>query len=168
LLSIPRSVPTEILEVLNQGGYSLHIKGSAGTGKTTLALEIVKKMSQNGNAIYLSTRVSPEKILVQFPRVRGCLEEQNILDAKRSYITADVPKSVLFEYTDQPEFLRSINARIHKFEHRPVTVIIDSLDALKANLNIPERDTTLENVLIELGEKTATNMLLITETEEDS
>lgn len=73
---------------------------------------------------------------------------------------------VLFEYTDQPEFLKSLNAKIQTSQRRPVTVIIDSLDALKANLKIPEADTTLESILLEIGEKTATNILFITETEE--
>nr|MDO8082892.1 gas vesicle protein GvpD [Candidatus Freyarchaeota archaeon] len=164
MLSIKRSVPNEILGLLEQGGYSLHIKGSAGTGKTTLALEIAKSMSTKGNAIYLSTRVSPGRVLIQFPWVRDFLEKKNILDAKMGHITPDVPKNVLFEYTDQPEFLRSINAKIQMSEQRPVTVIIDSLDALKANLNISEKDVTLESILLELGEKTATNMLFITET----
>ena len=166
MLSVQKSVPTEMLNALERGGYSLHIKGRAGTGKTTLALEIVKNMSQRGKAIYLSTRVSPERILVQFPWVRGFLEVRSILDAKRSYITPDVPKKVLFEYSDQPEFLRAINAEIHRSEQRPVTVIIDSLDALKSSLNIPERDTTLESILLEIGERTSSNMLFITETDE--
>ena len=166
MISIQKNIPTEIFGVLEQGGYSLHIKGRAGTGKTTLALEIVKNMSQRGTAIYLSTRVSTERILAQFPWVRDCLEEQNILDAKKSYVTSDVPQNVLFEYSNQPEFLRAINAKIYKSEQRPVTVIIDSLDALKSSLNIPERDTTLESILLEIGERTSSNMLFITETDE--
>ncbi|MEM2145322.1 MAG: gas vesicle protein GvpD P-loop domain-containing protein, partial [Candidatus Jordarchaeaceae archaeon] len=59
LLSIKKSIPTEIINLLERGSHSLHIKGSAGTGKTTLALEIAKNMSSKGDAIYLSTRVSP-------------------------------------------------------------------------------------------------------------
>lgn len=168
MLSIKRSIPTEILGLLEQGGYSLHIKGSAGTGKTTLALDIIKNLSMNGTAIYLSTRVSPERVLTQFPWARDCLEEQNILDAKRPHLTSDIPPSVLFEYTDQPEFLKSLNAKIQMSKQRPVTVIIDSLDALKINLKIPERNVTLESVLLELGEKTATNMLFVTETDEEN
>ncbi|MFB0560019.1 MAG: gas vesicle protein GvpD P-loop domain-containing protein [Candidatus Lokiarchaeia archaeon] len=167
-MSIKKSVPTEILGLLEQGGYSLHIKGSAGTGKTTLALEIVKNLSLSGTAIYLSTRISPERILIQFPWARDCLKEQDILNAKGSYINSEVPKSFLFEYADQPEFLRLINAKIQQSERRPVTVIIDSLDALKANLNISDSDITLENTLLELGEKKATNMLFVTETNEES
>ncbi len=168
LLSVEKSVPDELIRNLEGGGYSLHIKGLAGTGKTTLALEIIRSMSQVGTAIYFSTRVSPSRLLVQFPWIKECLSEQNILDAKRTYIAPDVPKSVLFEYTDQPEFLRSINAKIHSAEKRPVTVIIDSLDALKSNLNIPGENSTLESILIELGEKTGSNMLFISETQEDS
>jgi len=165
LIGVKKNVPTEITSLLEQGGYSLHIKGPAGTGKTTLVLEMAKSISPKGNAIYLSTRVSPERILTQFPWVRDCLEEQNILDAKRYYITSYDHRSGK-EYIDQPEFLKSISGRIQESERRPVTVIIDSLDALKSNLNIPEGDTTLENILLELGEKTATNMLFVSEIED--
>jgi len=166
LLSIKKSVPNEILALLEQGGYSLHIKGHAGTGKTSFALQVVKSISSSGTVIYLSTRVSPDRVLIQFPWVKGFLDEQNILDAKRPYVTPDVPKRLLFEYTDQPEFIRSINEKIQTSERRPVTVIIDSLDALKSNLDLEEKDITLETILLEISEKAATNILFITETNE--
>ena len=166
MLSVKKSVPDEILALLEPGGYSLHIKGHAGTGKTSFALQVVKSLSSSGSVIYLSTRVSPERVLIQFPWIKGFLEEYNILDAKRSYVTPDVPKNLLFEYTDQPEFIRSINERIQLSERRPVTVIIDSLDALKSNLDLEDKDITLETILLEIGEKAATNMLFITETSE--
>ncbi|MEM2143906.1 MAG: gas vesicle protein GvpD P-loop domain-containing protein [Candidatus Jordarchaeaceae archaeon] len=168
MLSIKKYVPNEILSLLEKGGYSLHIKGSAGTGKTTLALEIAKSMSSKGSVIYLSTRVSPERVINQFPWVREFLEENNILDAKLGQISPDVPKDVLFEYTEQPEFLKLINAKIQMSEKRPVTVIVDSLDALKAHLNISEANLTLESNLLELGEKTSTNMLFVTENSSES
>jgi KaiC/GvpD/RAD55 family RecA-like ATPase len=166
LLSVKKSVPDEILSLLEPGGYSLHIKGHAGTGKTSFALQVVKSLSSSGTVIYLSTRISPERVLVQFPWIKGFLEEYNILDAKRSYVTPDVPKSLLFEYTDQPEFIRSINERIQTSVRQPVTVIIDSLDALKSNLDLEDKDITIETILLEIGEKSATNMLFITETSE--
>ncbi|MEM2145753.1 MAG: gas vesicle protein GvpD P-loop domain-containing protein [Candidatus Jordarchaeaceae archaeon] len=166
MLSVRKSVPDEILSLLEPGGYSLHIKGQAGTGKTSFALQVVRSLSSIGTVIYLSTRISPERVLIQFPWIKGFLEEYNILDAKRSYVSPDVPKSLLFEYTDQPEFIRSINERIQTAERHPVTVIIDSLDALKSNLELGEKDITLETILLEIGEKSATNMLFITETSE--
>ncbi|WXG42302.1 MAG: gas vesicle protein GvpD P-loop domain-containing protein [Candidatus Freyarchaeum deiterrae] len=165
-MSIKKSVPDEIIGLLEKGGYSIHIKGLAGTGKTSFALQVVKNVSSNGTVIYLSTRVTPDRVLVQFPWVREFLDAQNILDAKRSYITPDVPKRLLFEYTDQPEFIRSINEKIQTAECRPVTVIIDSLDALKSNLNLDDKDNTIETILLEIGEKTDSNMLFITETDE--
>ena len=162
MLSIKKSIPTEIINLLEEGGHSLQIKGPAGTGKTTLALVIAKDISSKGNAIYLSTRVSSEQILTQFPWVRDFLEEQNILDAKRCYITSYIRRSGR-EYTDQPEFLKTINEKIQTSKRRPVTIIIDSLEALKTNLNISKAESTLETILLELGEKTVTNMLFVSE-----
>ncbi len=49
------------------GGHSLIIRGEAGTGKTTLALQLIEELSQYNNSHYLSTRVSDLLLLVQFP-----------------------------------------------------------------------------------------------------
>ncbi|MBS7249598.1 MAG: AAA family ATPase [Candidatus Freyarchaeota archaeon] len=164
MLSVERNAPVELLGLLEQGRYSIHIKGPPGSGKTTLALELVKSISLgNKAAIYISTRVSPDRLLAQFPWISECLDEQNIVDAKRSYLSSDLPKRGGLEYTEQPEFIRLINERIRRSEQGPITVIIDSLDALKANLNISDRDTTLESILLELGANTNTNMIFVTE-----
>ncbi len=168
MLSVERNVPAELIGLLEKGRYSVHIKGAPGSGKTTLALEMVKGISTGDKTvIYLSSRVSPDRLLDQFPWIGECLNERNILDARRSYLSSDLPRSAIFEYTEQPEFLRSINDRIQQSEKRPVTVIIDSLDAIKTNMNIPLGDTTLESILLELGAKTNTNMIFVSEASEN-
>ncbi|MEM3587706.1 MAG: ATPase domain-containing protein, partial [Candidatus Jordarchaeaceae archaeon] len=166
-MSIKRSIPSEIAGLLETGGRSFRIKGSVGTGKTTLALEIAGIMSSKGEVFYLSTRVSPEQLFAQFPWLKECLEEKNILDAKRYYIGPNT-YGVGREYTDQPEFLKAINEKIQSSERRPVTIIIDSLEALKTNLHISQGDTILETILLELSEKTATNILFVSESSEES
>ncbi|MHA1579511.1 MAG: hypothetical protein ACTSUQ_07780 [Candidatus Freyarchaeota archaeon] len=47
--------PAEIVSALEYEGFSLLIKGDAGTGKTTLALELVSYYSQKGKTLYLAT-----------------------------------------------------------------------------------------------------------------
>lgn len=156
-------VPEELLGALSEGGFSLLIKGLAGTGKTTLALELVKKLGKNKTSYYVSTRVSSKKLFKQFPWIKDNIPEENILDARKTQIPVMAPDYVFFEYTDEPDFLRALYARIESSKTRPVTVIIDSLDALKANLDIPLENLRIEKALLEIGESTNSSIIFIAE-----
>ena len=58
----PAKIPRELIQFLNQNTYSLLIKGHAGTGKTTLALTILRELDVKTNCLYISTRISPEQL----------------------------------------------------------------------------------------------------------
>ncbi|RLG38087.1 MAG: hypothetical protein DRN91_03680 [Candidatus Alkanophagales archaeon] len=61
-----KRMPPELVEALSSDrGFSLLIKGAPGTGKTMLALEILKEFGDS-NGVYLSTRVSPSSLYEQF------------------------------------------------------------------------------------------------------
>lgn len=61
-------VPPILLEFMRApGGHSLVVKGDAGTGKTTLALQTIEEMGEEQPDYYLSTRVSDEALFHQFP-----------------------------------------------------------------------------------------------------
>lgn len=61
-------IPQEVLTFFSKpGGHSLIIRGEAGTGKTTLSLQLIEELAQYNNSHYLSTRVSDILLLVQFP-----------------------------------------------------------------------------------------------------
>ncbi len=60
-------LPLELLQFLNRRSYSLLIKGEAATGKTILALSILKEVGAAGNYLYLSTRVSPSQLFENHP-----------------------------------------------------------------------------------------------------
>src|SRR5579872_6165635 len=55
-------IPVELAHFLRQETYSLLVKGHTGTGKTTLALSILRKLNINRNCLYISTRVSPDQL----------------------------------------------------------------------------------------------------------
>jgi KaiC/GvpD/RAD55 family RecA-like ATPase len=65
--SIHAVLPAELLQFLNRRSYSLLIKGEAATGKTILALSILKELGAAGNYLYLSTRVSPSQLFENHP-----------------------------------------------------------------------------------------------------
>jgi KaiC/GvpD/RAD55 family RecA-like ATPase len=80
-------VPPILLEFMRApGGHSLVVKGDAGTGKTTLALQIIEEMGDEQPDYYLSTRVSDEALFRQFPWVREHKMRDNVLKAAKSFL----------------------------------------------------------------------------------
>jgi KaiC/GvpD/RAD55 family RecA-like ATPase len=78
-------IPPELVDALSKDkGFSLLIKGAPGTGKTLLALEIVR-MFGSVNAVYLSTRVPKRTLYEQFPWL-DALEPLNFIDVTKLYI----------------------------------------------------------------------------------
>jgi len=61
---------------LNLESHSLLIKGLPGTGKTTLALQLLDYFGSE-KGFYFSTRVGQSKISKQFPWIHGVLSRQN-------------------------------------------------------------------------------------------
>ena len=60
-------LPDELLRYLDRPSCSLLIKGTAGSGKTTLALTLLKELVSDVNFLYLSTRVSPAQLYSDYP-----------------------------------------------------------------------------------------------------
>lgn len=68
------------------GGHSLVIKGEAGTGKTTLALQLIETMAGTQNQYYLSSRVSDESLYRQFPWLKETSEKIRLLKASKAFL----------------------------------------------------------------------------------
>jgi len=71
-----RSFPHEILSFMaSPGGHSLILRGMAGTGKTTMALQIIEEMAHVQQSYYMSTRVSDQSLFNQFPWLKEKIRE---------------------------------------------------------------------------------------------
>ncbi|TMI67744.1 DUF2075 domain-containing protein, partial [Candidatus Bathyarchaeota archaeon] len=57
---------TMILSFLQVPGHVLLVQGAPGTGKTTLALEILRRLVER-HKVYASSRTSPTKLRQHFP-----------------------------------------------------------------------------------------------------
>ena len=76
--------PKEIIKFLaSPGGHSFIIRGMAGTGKTTLALQIIEELAQVQQSYYMSTRVSDQSLFNQFPWLLEKVKEGEILKARK-------------------------------------------------------------------------------------
>src|SRR3990170_1718552 len=65
------------------GGHSLIVRGAAGTGKTTFALQLAEELGHLTHAYYMSVRVSDVSLYNQFPWLKPKLERLQQLKVAR-------------------------------------------------------------------------------------
>src|SRR5512137_3051114 len=75
-----------------RGGHSLILKGPAGTGKTTLALQIVEAMSPMERTQYISSRVSDASLYAQFPWLAEKNRQRDLLMAAMGFLKVLHPR----------------------------------------------------------------------------
>jgi hypothetical protein len=80
-LSIPRGIK-DFFQV--EGGQTLLIKGLPGTGKTTLALEIMNSLCEECNGMYISTRIDPRRLYATNPWVKDVIPPKNVINATQT------------------------------------------------------------------------------------
>jgi len=79
------NIPAELREFfLIEEGQTLLIKGLPGTGKTTLAFEIMSDICQKGNGMYISTRVNPKRIHAIYPWIKDVIPSNNVINATQA------------------------------------------------------------------------------------
>ena len=82
--AVNANFPKEIVKFLSSpGGHSLILRGMAGTGKTTLALQMIEEMAAVQQSYYMSTRVSDQSLFNQFPWLLEKVKEGEILKARK-------------------------------------------------------------------------------------
>jgi KaiC/GvpD/RAD55 family RecA-like ATPase len=97
VLAHPGHIPREVISFLDgPGGHSLIVKGQAGTGKTTFALQLTEELGEVAVSHYLSSRVSDESLYNQFPWLRDRLKPATIQTAPKSpHSTSKVTRTAL-------------------------------------------------------------------------
>lgn len=70
-----KGIPDALLDFFKgPGGHSLIVKGAAGTGKTTFALQLTEELGSVENSYYMSIRVSDHSLYNQFPWLKDRIE----------------------------------------------------------------------------------------------
>lgn len=98
-------IPPDILAFFRgKGGHSLIVKGAAGTGKTTLALQLIEELDEIPGSYYLSLRVSDESLYHQFPWLREKVRHSELQQVGRGFLRS-------FEEVDEEEEQKIREAR---------------------------------------------------------
>jgi energy-coupling factor transporter ATP-binding protein EcfA2 len=127
------ALPDELKKFFERGGSSLLIKGSAGSGKTTLALTLLRALNITENFLYVSTREAP----IQFIRDNAWLAERyggQVSASSKKQQDADPDSALLDGFVDarldEPtQLFERITSKL--MDASSPFIIIDTWDAMQ-------------------------------------
>lgn len=134
---------------LKQGGNTLLIKGYAGAGKTTLALQLLRQLAPSGRGIYISSRVSESKVHRELPWTEFGARTGARFDDLRlgspSYFLEGIMK-----------------AMSQKGKSSPLVVVLDTWDGIAKELDPGER-LKAEKMLIAAADSSNARTIFVSE-----
>ncbi|MCI0558409.1 MAG: hypothetical protein MN733_07930 [Nitrososphaera sp.] len=146
-------------DFLRTSPCSLLIRGEPGQGKTTFVLELMKRYKGKYRGYYVSTRVSMEKLEVQFSWIKGLLTNESVLDAEQT------PKSELQGFDARIGRARNLTEIVTNAAlGDSALIVLDSWDTLAKETPFDERAKT-ERMITTIAD--AHNSLIIFVGEED-
>ncbi len=173
-------IPEEIEKTLQLPfGYTYVIKGNPGSGKTTFILNLIKKYIDKNKGMYISTRVSPDGLQMQFPQIKEILPNLQLLDASQTFLPplleSEIENSIknTLQFNSIEEFIVEFSKRIENLSN-PI-VVIDSWEGLFAQIRekldpkaVNGSNSKFENYLIEAVRKLSAKLFLIGESDKTS
>jgi len=154
------SIPGEIRTFFGKlGGCSLLIKGGAGSGKTTMALQLLEDLADPLKSIYLSSRVSDEALFRQFPWLEKEEMKNRIIDSSRILLQHLVPEDADDDSPDAEHLEKLSHARdfIRSVSDEPLAppskVDRTRLSVLLERNRMPEIERIYDKVESNLPEK---------------
>ena len=160
------SIPREIKDFFTvESGQTLLIKGLPGTGKTTLALEIMNSLCEDRNGMYISTRVDPRRLYATNPWVKEVVPPKNVVNATQTKLLESL-KGVgkdLSNYYAVLDFFKVFFDEAEEMDN-PM-IIIDSWDAVlnyTARL-IGDAQHSFEQNICEFARDLDTHLIFVSE-----
>src|SRR2546427_5522983 len=125
----PERLPRELADFLRRATYSLLIKGSSGTGKTILALSILRALKVTKGFLYVSTRTSPVELLQSYTWIGETFDLGPLLESSSSGGAVEGSETLVDARLDEPNaiFERITNELM---DRQAPTIVIDSWEAL--------------------------------------
>ncbi len=159
------SLPEELEAFLKAQDVSLLIKGLPGTGKTILALSILKVLREP-LGFYITTRVKPRNLIDDYPWVGDAIPVNHIIDASKSIfptalVKEDARKDFGFiKYSDKPSFISELYQRLKEGGNQ--LVILDSIEGIQ--------EATSQRIyvdLLDIQRELGISMIFISEYEDE-
>ena len=159
-------IPKEIKDFFGiEEGQALLIKGLPGTGKTTLAMEIISTLCEKNNGMYISTRIDPQRLYVTNPWISDVIPQKNVINATQRRLLKSLKgvSSELSEYDAVLDFFRVFFDEAEEMDN-PM-IVIDSWDAV---LNytahfIEDTKHSFEQNMCEFARDTGIHLILVSE-----
>ncbi|MFN4336815.1 MAG: gas vesicle protein GvpD P-loop domain-containing protein [Candidatus Nitrosocaldus sp.] len=143
-------------DFLNMEPTSMLVRGLPGTGKTTLALELMQLIHEKYNCFYISTRVSLARLQRYFPWIIGYLKDESVI----SYDKIEKDSVIdlrLGSATGTVELV--IDTLINK---KRAFVVLDSWDALAKEIKHEDR-MKMEKTMITVADTHDGFLLFVSE-----
>ena len=160
------SLPKEICQFFQiEGGQTLLIKGLPGTGKTTLALEIMNSLSREQSGLYISTRIDPRRLYATNPWVEDILPAKNVVNATQTKLL----ESLKGMGKDQSNYYAVLDFFKVFFEEAEdmdnPTIVIDSWDAVLNYTShlLGNSHASFEQNICEFARDLDTNLIFVSE-----
>jgi len=170
-------LPNFINQIINiDFGYVLLIKGSAGTGKTTLALEICSKTRDKARAIYLSTRSNLWELKNQYREHMDEFGDEVLADLESIKISEEALDMITINEQNFLTVFGEFQKLVNNYETgndtdpvRKVIVIIDSIEKIieiiqKRNPTMSE--TSIYEIFIGMARQQGIKLIMISESTE--
>jgi KaiC/GvpD/RAD55 family RecA-like ATPase len=137
-------------------GQTLLIRGQPGTGKTILSFEILKEICDERNGLYVSTRISPDKLYELFPWIKNIVPKKNIINATPSRVLKAIGSELQlrrppFDFGSALDFFKMLFDDAEEMDN-PV-VVIDSWDAVFNHIDLEDNGAVLTQSLCEFCHK---------------
>lgn len=156
-LSAPRFTALDGLgSFLSRQGNTLLIKGDAGAGKTTLALQLLSELAPAGDGVYVSSRVSRQKLQDELPWTK--FNDRNE-PGTGGFVDLRLGSSATF--------LQEILGVISSKRSAPPAIVIDTWDGIAKEMSAPER-LKAEKMLTTVADSTKSRTIFVSEEPERS
>lgn len=162
---------------------SLLIRGQPGTGKTTMALQLLQNYLDKYKGYYISTRVSLAKLTRQMPWVKDILGNESVLsvdDSRMHAITDVIPNDGPSQSSTTANPVTALAADVRLGAARNIVekvlgaslkenalIILDSWDSLAKETSYEERIKT-EKAMVAIADAHNSVVLFISEEPENS
>ncbi len=137
-------------EFLGRPGNTLLIKGEAGTGKTTLALQLLQKIGKGEGAYYISARVSKETL------------HEHIPESQKFVGTPGTAGFVDLRLGSSSDILAGVIKAIKDPNHKAQVLVVDTWDSFAKEMDPSER-MKAEKTLMALADNTDARIIFVSE-----